>query len=66
MSLQATRGQKPGRQENIELEYYNLGGSSAEGGPGEEAGAQGAEEDLQGSHLTSRWIDPLSHDGPSP
>ncbi|XP_071388313.1 scavenger receptor cysteine-rich type 1 protein M160-like [Centroberyx affinis] len=39
----ATRGQKPGREENIELDYYNLGGSSAEGGPGEEAGAQGTE-----------------------
>uniref|UniRef100_UPI003AAFE7B2 scavenger receptor cysteine-rich type 1 protein M130-like n=1 Tax=Centroberyx gerrardi TaxID=166262 RepID=UPI003AAFE7B2 len=36
----ATRGQKPGREENIELDYYNLGGSGAEGGPGEEAGAQ--------------------------
>ncbi|XP_071396150.1 uncharacterized protein [Centroberyx affinis] len=39
----ATRGQKPGREENIELDYYNLGGSGAEGGPGEEAGAQGTE-----------------------
>ncbi|XP_071389013.1 scavenger receptor cysteine-rich type 1 protein M130-like [Centroberyx affinis] len=30
----ATRGQKPGREENIELDYYNLGGSGAEGGAG--------------------------------
>ncbi|XP_071375781.1 scavenger receptor cysteine-rich type 1 protein M130-like [Centroberyx affinis] len=41
--FKATRGQKPGREENIELDYYNLGSSSAEGGPGEEAGAQGTE-----------------------
>ncbi|XP_078140346.1 uncharacterized protein LOC144539407 [Centroberyx gerrardi] len=62
----ATRGQKPGREENIELDYYNLGGSGAEGGPGEEAGAQGTEQDLQGAHLTSRWIAQLSHNRPSP
>uniref|UniRef100_UPI003AACD8F8 scavenger receptor cysteine-rich type 1 protein M160-like n=1 Tax=Centroberyx gerrardi TaxID=166262 RepID=UPI003AACD8F8 len=41
--FKATRGQTPGREENIELDYYNLGGSGAEGGPGEEAGAQGTE-----------------------
>ncbi|XP_078142781.1 scavenger receptor cysteine-rich type 1 protein M130-like [Centroberyx gerrardi] len=62
----ATRGQKPEREENIELDYYNLGGSGAEGGPGEEAGAQGTEQDLQGAHLTSRWIAQLSHNRPSP
>uniref|UniRef100_UPI003AAABC9C scavenger receptor cysteine-rich type 1 protein M160-like n=1 Tax=Centroberyx gerrardi TaxID=166262 RepID=UPI003AAABC9C len=62
----ATRGQKPGREENIELDYSNLGGSGAEGGPGEEAGAQGTEQDLPGAHLTSRWIAQLSHNRPSP
>ncbi|XP_038587920.1 uncharacterized protein LOC119912702 [Micropterus salmoides] len=39
----ASRGQKPGRQENIELHYYNVGVSAAEGGSTEEEGAQGAE-----------------------
>ncbi|XP_038579871.1 uncharacterized protein LOC119906613 [Micropterus salmoides] len=39
----ASRGQKPGRQEDIELDYYNPGVSAAEGGPTEEEGAQGAE-----------------------
>ncbi|XP_049909707.1 uncharacterized protein LOC126395947 [Epinephelus moara] len=39
----ASRGQKVARQENIELDYYNLGVSAAEGGPTEEEGAQGAE-----------------------
>ncbi|XP_038559305.1 scavenger receptor cysteine-rich type 1 protein M130-like isoform X2 [Micropterus salmoides] len=39
----ASRGQKPGRQEDIELDYYNLGVCAAEGGPTEEEGAQGAE-----------------------
>ncbi|XP_038550460.1 uncharacterized protein LOC119884066, partial [Micropterus salmoides] len=34
----ASRGQKPDRQENIELDYYNVGVSAAE-----EEGAQGAE-----------------------
>lgn len=43
MSLQATRGQHPGGRENIELDYYNLGASRAEGGPKEEAGAQGTD-----------------------
>lgn len=43
MSLQATRGQKSGPQENIELDYYNLGVCGAEGGPAEEEGAQAAE-----------------------
>ncbi|XP_059208618.1 scavenger receptor cysteine-rich type 1 protein M160-like [Centropristis striata] len=37
------RVQKPGRQENIELDYYNLGVPAADGGPTEEEGAQGAE-----------------------
>ncbi|KAF3848463.1 hypothetical protein F7725_014960, partial [Dissostichus mawsoni] len=36
MSLQATRGRRPGRQEDIELDNYNLGV------PAEEEGAQGA------------------------
>ncbi|XP_037602817.1 uncharacterized protein LOC119474704 [Sebastes umbrosus] len=39
----ATRGQKPGRRENTEPVYYNLGVPAAEGGPTEEEGAQGAE-----------------------
>ncbi|XP_038590423.1 uncharacterized protein LOC119914948 [Micropterus salmoides] len=39
----ASRGQKPGRQEDIELDYYNPGVCAAEGGPTEEEGAQGAE-----------------------
>ncbi|XP_051250659.1 collagen alpha-4(VI) chain-like [Dicentrarchus labrax] len=39
----ASRGQKPGRQENIELDDYNLGVPAAGGGPTEEEGAQGAE-----------------------
>ncbi|XP_038589006.1 uncharacterized protein LOC119914078 [Micropterus salmoides] len=39
----ASRGQMPGRQEDIELDYYNPGVSAAEGGPTEEEGAQGAE-----------------------
>lgn len=39
LSLQSTRGQKPGREENIEMDYYNLGGSRAEGGVGETTGA---------------------------
>ncbi|XP_054458861.1 scavenger receptor cysteine-rich type 1 protein M130-like [Anoplopoma fimbria] len=38
MSLQASRGQMPGRRENIELDYSNLGVPAAE-----EEGAQGAE-----------------------
>ncbi|XP_038559173.1 scavenger receptor cysteine-rich type 1 protein M160-like [Micropterus salmoides] len=37
------RGQKPGRQEDIQLDYYNKGVSAAEGGSTEEEGAQGAE-----------------------
>ena len=52
MSLQASRGQKSGPQENIELDYYNLGVSRAEGEPAEEEGAQGAEQDLQGATQT--------------
>lgn len=44
MSPQATRGQEPGGQENIELDYCNLGASRAEGGLNKEAGAQ--ERDL--------------------
>ncbi|XP_053197800.1 scavenger receptor cysteine-rich type 1 protein M130-like [Scomber japonicus] len=43
MSLQASRGQKSDPQENIELDYINLGVSRAEGEPAEEEGAQGAE-----------------------
>ncbi|XP_067432530.1 scavenger receptor cysteine-rich type 1 protein M130-like isoform X3 [Thunnus thynnus] len=39
----ASRGQKSGPQENIELDSYNLGVSRAEGEPAEEEGAQGAE-----------------------
>ncbi|XP_074517845.1 scavenger receptor cysteine-rich type 1 protein M130-like [Sebastes fasciatus] len=39
----ATRRQKPGRRENTEPVYYNLGVPAAEGGPTEEEGAQGAE-----------------------
>ncbi|XP_078017999.1 scavenger receptor cysteine-rich type 1 protein M130-like [Epinephelus lanceolatus] len=41
--FKASRGQKVARQENIELDYYNLGVAAAEGGPTEEEGAQGAE-----------------------
>ncbi|XP_067451805.1 uncharacterized protein [Thunnus thynnus] len=41
--LKASRGQKSGPQENIELDSYNLGVSRAEGEPAEEEGAQGAE-----------------------
>lgn len=43
LSLQRTRGQKPGPQEHMELDYYNLCVSRAEGGPTEEEGAQAAE-----------------------
>ncbi|XP_038586915.1 uncharacterized protein LOC119912015 [Micropterus salmoides] len=39
----ASRGQKPGRQEDTELDYYIVGVSAAEGGSTEEEGAQGAE-----------------------
>ncbi|XP_038591601.1 collagen alpha-1(XII) chain-like isoform X2 [Micropterus salmoides] len=39
----ATRGQKPDPQENVELDYYNLGVCRAEGGPAEEEGAEAAE-----------------------
>ncbi|XP_049909708.1 uncharacterized protein LOC126395948 [Epinephelus moara] len=39
----ASRGQRVARQENIELDYYNLGVAAAEGGLTEEEGAQGAE-----------------------
>lgn len=46
VSLQASRGIKLGRRENIELVDRNLGGGAAEGGPAEEEGVQGAEEDL--------------------
>ncbi|XP_065326268.1 scavenger receptor cysteine-rich type 1 protein M160-like [Pelmatolapia mariae] len=42
----ASRGRKLGKQENIELVDRNLGGGAAEGGPAEEEGVQGAEEDL--------------------
>ncbi|XP_037602373.1 uncharacterized protein LOC119474418 [Sebastes umbrosus] len=38
-----TRGQRLGRREKAEPEYYNLGVPAAEGGPTEEEGAQGAE-----------------------
>ncbi|XP_037652400.1 scavenger receptor cysteine-rich type 1 protein M130-like [Sebastes umbrosus] len=38
-----TRGQRPGRREKAEPDYYNLGVPAAEGGPTEEEGAQGAE-----------------------
>ncbi|XP_039644984.1 scavenger receptor cysteine-rich type 1 protein M130-like [Perca fluviatilis] len=43
MKVQATRRQMSGPQENIELDYYNLGFSKAEGAPAEEEGAQAAE-----------------------
>ena len=43
MSLQATRQQKSGGQENIELDYLGHGASRAEGGPNEEAGARGTD-----------------------
>ncbi|KAM4628271.1 uncharacterized protein ACJ7VT_003069 [Polymixia lowei] len=39
----ATRRQKPRREENIELDYYNLGVSSAEGRLSEEAETQDTE-----------------------
>lgn len=42
MSLQASRGQKAGRQENIELVDMNVAVGAAEG-PTAEEGAQGAE-----------------------
>lgn len=54
MSIQASRGQKPSAPDSTELVYYNFSVCSAEGGPTEEEGAQGAEEDLHGDHLTSR------------
>ncbi|XP_067433184.1 uncharacterized protein [Thunnus thynnus] len=41
--LKASRGQKSGPQENIELDYYNLGVSRAEGEPAEEERSQRAE-----------------------
>ncbi|XP_029905465.1 scavenger receptor cysteine-rich type 1 protein M130-like [Myripristis murdjan] len=37
----ATRGQQPGAVENIELDYYNVGGAKAEGEPGDTAAALG-------------------------
>ncbi|KAF1373398.1 hypothetical protein PFLUV_G00238450 [Perca fluviatilis] len=43
MKVQATRGQMSDPQENIELDYYNLGVSRAEGAPAEEEGHQAAE-----------------------
>lgn len=46
MSLQASRGRKLGRRENIELVDRNLGVGAAEGGLAEEEGVQGAEENL--------------------
>ncbi|XP_037613545.1 uncharacterized protein LOC119480959 [Sebastes umbrosus] len=52
----AKRGQRPGRREKAEPDYYNLGVPATEGGPTEEEGARGAEQHLQGAHLTSRWI----------
>ncbi|XP_054455478.1 scavenger receptor cysteine-rich type 1 protein M130-like [Anoplopoma fimbria] len=39
-TLKATRGQKPGPQESIELDHYNLDASRAEGGPAEAEGAK--------------------------
>ncbi|XP_049419905.1 scavenger receptor cysteine-rich type 1 protein M130-like [Epinephelus fuscoguttatus] len=41
--FKTTRGKKPGQQENIEVDYYNLGVSRAEGGSAEEEGAQAEE-----------------------
>ncbi|XP_049420340.1 scavenger receptor cysteine-rich type 1 protein M130-like [Epinephelus fuscoguttatus] len=41
--FKTTRGKKPGPQENIEVDYYNLGVSRAEGGSAEEEGAQAEE-----------------------
>ncbi|XP_028454494.1 deleted in malignant brain tumors 1 protein isoform X2 [Perca flavescens] len=38
-----SRGQQPERQEDMELDYYNLGVPAAEGGPTEEEAARGAE-----------------------
>uniref|UniRef100_A0A669E409 SRCR domain-containing protein n=1 Tax=Oreochromis niloticus TaxID=8128 RepID=A0A669E409_ORENI len=49
-----SRGQKPSAPDSTELVYYNFSVCSAEGGPTKEEGAQGAEEDLHGDHLTSR------------
>ncbi|XP_044047659.1 scavenger receptor cysteine-rich type 1 protein M130-like [Siniperca chuatsi] len=42
-----TRGQKPGGQEDIELDNYNLGASRAEVGPNEEARAQNSESNIR-------------------
>ncbi|XP_071351013.1 uncharacterized protein [Trachinotus anak] len=44
--LKATREQKPGPQETMELDYYNLGVSRAEGGPAEEEGVTAAQSPL--------------------
>ncbi|KAL7371606.1 hypothetical protein ABVT39_001960 [Epinephelus coioides] len=41
--FKTTRGKKPGPQENIEVDYYNLCVSRAEGGSAEEEGAQAEE-----------------------
>ncbi|KAL4005199.1 hypothetical protein ACER0C_004912 [Sarotherodon galilaeus] len=50
----ASRGQKSSTPDSTELVYYNFSVCSAEGGPTKEEGAQAAEEDLHGDHLTSR------------
>ncbi|KAI3365140.1 hypothetical protein L3Q82_010111 [Scortum barcoo] len=39
----ASRGQKPGPQQNTELDYYNVGVCTVEGGSAEKKGAQAAE-----------------------
>ncbi|XP_059188359.1 uncharacterized protein LOC131971077 [Centropristis striata] len=39
----ATRGQRPSRRDNMELDYYNLGVPAAVGRPTEEKAAQGAD-----------------------
>ncbi|XP_049420339.1 collagen alpha-1(XII) chain-like [Epinephelus fuscoguttatus] len=41
--FKTTRGKKPGPQENIEVDYYNLSVSRTEGGSAEEEGAQAEE-----------------------
>uniref|UniRef100_A0A3Q1FM31 SRCR domain-containing protein n=1 Tax=Acanthochromis polyacanthus TaxID=80966 RepID=A0A3Q1FM31_9TELE len=53
MSVQATRGQRPSRQQNMELVVCTLYVSAAEERPDEEGEAQAAEQDLHGTHLIS-------------
>ncbi|XP_051792992.1 scavenger receptor cysteine-rich type 1 protein M130-like [Acanthochromis polyacanthus] len=49
----ATRGQRPSRQQNMELVVCTLYVSAAEERPDEEGEAQAAEQDLHGTHLIS-------------